>query len=209
MRKVALALVLLGALAGAGVARADGDPASDFLLTRSVFQPIDLSTPAAYATQLSATVRAARLNGYAIRVAVIGTRYDLGSVPVLFRRPKEYARFLGQELHFVYRGRLLVVMPNGFGVSLDGKAQPAAQKVVDRLPAPGTGGPQLSEAATRAVVRLAAAAGVTVAVPKPVGSKGGNANRDRLVLAAGAIGVLLVAAGLWQAWRRLRRTGVV
>jgi len=30
--------------------------------------------------------------------------------------PQSYARFLGQELSQVYRGAVVVTMPNGFGV---------------------------------------------------------------------------------------------
>jgi hypothetical protein len=201
--------VLALSLLVAGPARADGDPASDFLLTRSVFEPIDLSTPDAYSQQLAKVVEAAKQKGYPLRVALIGTRYDLGSVPVLYLKPAEYARFLGQELHFIYKGRLLVVMPNGYGVSLNGKAQPAAQKIVDALPAPGTGGVPLNQAAMRAIVKLAAAQGVTVDVPKLEGSKGTSANHDRVVLAGGAVGLLLLAAALVFVWRRFRKTGVV
>ena len=86
-------------------------------------------------------------------------------MPSLWRKPKTYARFLGQELAFVYKNRLLIVMPNGYGVSRGGKALPDAQRVVDALPPPGDGGPALAAAATRAVRRLAADSGVTAEVP--------------------------------------------
>ncbi len=136
-----LLLMLAAALVVVPLARADGDPASDYLLTRSTFVPPDLGISTADAARLSATVAAARSRGYPIHVALIGSAYDLGSVVSLDRKPKQYARFLGTELTLVYHGRLLVVMPNGFGVSRAGKPLPAAQRVVDRLAAPGTGGP--------------------------------------------------------------------
>jgi hypothetical protein len=41
-------------------------------------------------------------------------------VPSLFGHPADYAKFLGTELHFFYRGALLVVMPAGFGFYKDG-----------------------------------------------------------------------------------------
>ena len=127
--------------------------------------PPDLGISTADAARLSATVAAARSRGYPIHVALIGSAYDLGSVVSLDRKPKQYARFLGTELAFVYHGRLLVVMPNGFGVSRAGKPLPAAQRVVDRLPAPGTGGPQLVQAGIDGVRALAAASGVHVPPP--------------------------------------------
>ena len=43
----------------------------------------------------------------------------------LWRQPQNYARFLGQELSLVYRGTLLVVMPNGFGLESLNPAVPA------------------------------------------------------------------------------------
>ena len=102
-------------LLAAPAALADGDPASDYLLTYQAFVPPDDGIPPAYANQLTELLTAERKAGYTIRVALIGTRYDMGSVVVLYRMPKQYARFLGQELFFVYKGRLLVVMPNGYG----------------------------------------------------------------------------------------------
>ena len=152
---LALVAALAAALTVVPLARADGDPASDYLLTRSTFVPPDLGISAADAARLSTTAQA---RGYPIHVALIGSAYDLGSVSSLDRKPKEYARFLGQELTLIYHGRLLVVMPNGFGVSRAGKAMPAAQRVVDRLPAPGTGGPQLVQAGIDGVCVLSVVA---------------------------------------------------
>jgi hypothetical protein len=205
LRRLALGLVAAAALFVAAPALADGDPASDYLLAQATFQPPDLGTPSAYSSQLAAVVSDARRKGYEIRVAVIGTRYDLGSIPELFRRPTQYARFLGQELQFVYKGRLLVVMPNGYGVSLDGKAQPALQRIVDALPAPGNGGAALTAAATRAVRRLAAAAGVVVAVPPLGEASGSSVGRDRVLIAAAALVALLLAGATWFGRQRLRR----
>src|SRR5689334_16901388 len=103
-------------------ALADGDPASDFLLSQSTFLPFDASITKEQTDQLNELVTESKKRGYPIRVAIIGKPFDLGSVPSLWAKPTTYARFLGQELFFVYKGRLLVVMPNGFGVSRGGKA---------------------------------------------------------------------------------------
>jgi hypothetical protein len=199
-------LLFLAALALAPLARADGDPASDYLLGQVTFVPPDDGVPAAYATQLQSTVREAKARGYTIRVALIGRRYDMGAVTVLFKRPRQYARFLGTELSFVYKGRLLVVMPNGLAVSRAGKPLPAEQKVVDRIPPPGPDGAALASAATNAVVRLAANAGVVV--PKAALSTtgtGSSTTRDRVTIAAAALvaGLLVAAVVLF----RRRRAG--
>jgi hypothetical protein len=193
---VALAAVCLAVPA----ARADGDPASDYLLAQSTFVPFDAKVSKAQADQLNAVVAAAKNQGFTIRVALISNEFDLGAVPSLWRKPKTYARFLGQELFFRYTGRLLVVMPNGYGVSRGGKALSSAQHVVDALQNPGEGGPALASAATRAVQHLAAQSGVRVEIP--AASAGDSSNNDRVVIAAAVGGlVLLILAGL--AVRRL------
>lgn len=189
----ALAAVAAVALLAAPIALADGDPASDYLITRQTFLPFDAKIPTAQVDELNGIVADANKKGFKIRVAIISRRFDLGAVPSLWRKPKTYARFLGQELTFVYKNRLLIVMPNGYGVSRGGKALPEAQRVVDTLPAPGTGGAALTAAATRAVRRLAADSGVTPEVP----SRSESTTDDRLVITGAALGlVLLILAGL-------------
>ena len=56
---------------------------------------------------------------------MIGTRYDLGTAFSLYNKPQRTPQFLGLELSFQYRDRLLVVMPNGYGYSIDGKPNAA------------------------------------------------------------------------------------
>ena len=60
MARCVLALVLFAALAAVPLARADGDPASDYLLTRSTFVPPDLGISTGDATRLATTVALAR-----------------------------------------------------------------------------------------------------------------------------------------------------
>jgi hypothetical protein len=179
-------------------ARADGDPASDFLLTKPLFVPQDDGVPSANVDQLTSVLADARARGYTIRVALIGTRYDMGSVYELWKIPKTYARFLGQELKFLYKGRLLVVMPNGLATSTAGIATPEDQAVVDEIRAPGTDGAAMANAAARAVQKLAAQSGVVVTLPPLSAPKGSSANSDRLKIVVGAaILVALGAAGFW------------
>jgi hypothetical protein len=193
MRLRVFAAVAVAASVAVPVASADGDPASDYLITRQTFLPFNAKIPEEQVETLNGIVADANEKGYKIRVAIISKPFDLGAVPSLYRKPTTYARFLGQELAFVYKNRLLIVMPNGYGVSRNGKSLPDAQRVVDALPPPGDGGPALTAAATRAVRRLAADAGVNAQVPKSSDST----TRDRLVIAGAAIAlVLLVLAGI-------------
>jgi hypothetical protein len=201
MRVRALAAAVAVAFLVAPVARADGDPASDYLITRQTFLPFNAKIPKAQVEQLNGVVADANEKGFKIRVAIISRPFDLGAVPSLWRKPKTYARFLGQELTFVYKNRLLIVMPNGYGASRGGKALPDAQRVVDALPAPGNGGPALAAAATRAVRRLAADSGVTAEVP----SSSESTTDDRLVIAGAAVGLVLLILAAFGIRRLLAR----
>jgi hypothetical protein len=203
-RGAALAALLACALAASSQARADGDPASDYLLVQNVFLPFDLKPDSGAVKQLAAIVREAGAAGFKIKVALIGSRFDLGAVPQLFAQPQPYAQFLGQELSFVYRGRLLVVMPNGFGYAVGGAPAPAARRALAAVAKPGPDPTKLVESATVAVRRLAGAAGHTLALPKPSGN--GKAWGDRIKIAA-AVAVLLVAGTAVVLFRRLRAGG--
>ena len=207
MARSLLLVLVLAALAAAPLARADADPASDYLLGQATFIPPDDGIPRAYAEQLNATVREAKARGYTIRVALIGSRYDMGGVTVLYEKPRQYARFLGQELALIYKKRLLVVMPNGLAVSRNGKLAPREQALVDRIAPPGTNGAALASTGTKAVIRLAADAGVVVPEPPLAASgrgvPGSSDNRDRVVIAAAAVGAALLAA-LVVVYRRRR-----
>jgi hypothetical protein len=207
LRRLTL-LLLLASLAAAPAAYADGDPASDYLLGRQTFVPPDAGISSADKAQLDALVEGARRGGYTIRVAIIASRYDLGSITVLDRQPANYAHFLSQELKFLYRKRVLTVMTNGYGIARNGKPLPAEQKVLDRLPPPtATHGPGLAGAAARAVRALAANAGVRIK-PAPMEkrrSSGDTTMRDRIVIACAAL-VLLGLAAAFTYLRRRRST---
>jgi hypothetical protein len=179
------------------VARADGDPASDYLIGQNVFLPFGGQVSTSDASRVSALVDDATKRGFGIKVAVIAGPTDLGSVTALWRKPQRYAEFLGQELYFVYKGRLLIVMPNGYGISQRGNPVPGERKVLDALAPPGQ---DLAVATTTAVRRLAAAGGVDVPLPSGGGS---SENRDRVIIAAVAAAVAVVA-GLAAFLRRRR-----
>src|SRR5262249_3715942 len=100
MRRALLVVTALAACVVAGAARADGDPASDYLLASQTFIPFDLKLSEADQLELTSLVSDTNKAGYKVRVALIGSAYDLGAVTSLWRKPRPYARFLGAELAF-------------------------------------------------------------------------------------------------------------
>jgi hypothetical protein len=199
LRVAACAAVVLALAAGA--ARADGDPASDVLAAQPVFVPADAGVQPADAARLAALVREARRAGYPVKVAVVASSYDLGSVTALWRKPQTYARFLGTELSLLYRGRLLTVMPDGIGIYHHGLPVAREQRVVARV-AVDRG--NLAATAAAAVQRLAAADGHRLAEPV-VGSPAPARARPTSVAewTAIAAGLLLVALA-WTVSLRVR-----
>jgi hypothetical protein len=200
-------VAIAAAIATAPAARADGDPASDYLLSQQVFFPFDTKFPPKQQAEFAALVRAANTAGFKIRVALIGSSYDMGSVTALYLKPRAYARFLGQEIAFIYKQRLLVVMRNGFGFNWPHHPPAPAYAVLAKIPIrPGPTG--LLTAAQTAVKRLAAAGGVKVAAPANVSTPGQRNSRDRLVIVAGAAALIVLAAavrfGLRGRGRQLR-----
>jgi hypothetical protein len=154
------AIVAACALGGASQSRADGDPASDILVTQTLFMPWDTGISTQAQAQLADTITAANKAGFPIRVAVIASPSDLGTETALWRKPGMYGDFLGTELSDLYSGQLLVVMPNGYG--LHGPAGGAHKlrkaEIAVTTQAPGTGDHMAATAIT-AVQLLAAADG--------------------------------------------------
>jgi hypothetical protein len=190
-RRLAALVVVTVCLCAPSAARANGDPASDYLLAQSVFLPFTTKIDSDAVKRLGVILRDADKQHFRIRVALILSPSDLGTAFSLFGKPQKYADFLGLELSFVYRDRLLVVMPTGYGYSIKGDPDPKASPVLKRLLPPGRNATKEVEAAIVAVQRLAAADGHRLAVPK----SGGSAGRDRLTIAAAlTAGVALIAA---------------
>ncbi|MGO9961284.1 MAG: hypothetical protein ACLP50_35800 [Solirubrobacteraceae bacterium] len=193
----ALAVVVLIAVTAPALARADGDPASDVLLGQNVFYPYVPQVSGALQRRLNDEAAAAHTAGFPLKVALIGSPVDLGSIPSLFGRPQQYADFLDTEISFEGRQPVLVVMAAGYGLQ---GAPAAAARALSTLPRPtGAGNDALARAAVTAIGRLAAAVGhpIAGAAAAPAGSTqpaSGSKLVVLLVLVAGAVctaGVLL------------------
>ncbi|HEY6396927.1 MAG TPA: hypothetical protein VIX82_05690 [Solirubrobacteraceae bacterium] len=196
---VSIAVLALASGWAAGPARADGDPASDVLASQAMFLPQDAAIPANQAAQLGALLTAAGRSGYQIRVAVIASPADLGSVTELWRQPQNYARFLGQELSLVYPGPLLVVMPNGYGLYRPGSPRSAEQSALATARSPGR---DLGTGTLAAIQRLAAASGHTLSLPKAT-APSNTGSTDTIAWVVFAIGAALIALA-WTASLRAR-----
>ena len=206
MRRAVAAILCAAALAGglAAVARGDGDPASDYLITQPVYFPYDGKFSPELEGRLLALVRDAKTKGFPIKVALIPDSYDLGSVTALWRKPRLYARFLGEEDAAFFKQRLLIVMPNGFGFYRPGRPVDAEYAALSRIPI-GAGDDGLVRAAIAGVQTLAAADGVTLAAPSHVTTPAQRNSHDRIVIIVAAA-VALALAGLLRLALRRRGT---
>jgi hypothetical protein len=178
-------------LALPAAAAANGDPASDVLLQSKIYFPTQ-RVGIAEAAALHKVVDTANAKGYPIRVALIKDPTDLGTVPNLLDKAQQYAEFLGPEIRFAYKGDLLVVMPNGLGLTTTDPTPPPKGAVAGMQVEAGGSPDGLAQTAGEAVTRLAAAAGHPIADKKKAGSGGAVAG----VIAA----VVLLLAGVGGAY---------
>jgi hypothetical protein len=193
MRRWIIPAALVVALAAAPGAAANGDPPSDVLPFEDLYLPAD-PPAAATADALRGAVKRAREAGYPIKVAVIAAEVDLGPYANAFKQPQQYANYLVTELprhsQTAQGARILVVAPVGAGIAgttFLPEERRAARTV--QVPA-GATSTQVTEAATKAVERMAAAAG------KPIGGSGGSSGSGGGAIAGVVIGALLLAAAL-------------
>jgi hypothetical protein len=187
---------LLAAVAGLllvapASAAANGDPPSDVLLQAKVYYPVQRVSVGA-ATSLNAVVKSANAKGYAIRVALVHDASDLGTVPNLLNQPQKYAEFLGPEIRFAYKGDLLVVMPNGLGLTTTDETPPPANAIQGMQVEAGGVSDGLAQTAQEAVTKLSAAAGHPLASKKSGGGGGGG---GAIVGIGVAVALLLLGLG--------------
>ena len=181
-------------------ALADGDPASDYLITQQLFVSFKATFSDSNATRLRALLDNSKRRGFPLKVAVIAGRYDLGSVPSLFGKPQRYASFLGQEDYYFFKDELLVVMPQGYGLYKHSGLPAGDRAAVDALPAPRTAVIEpLLAAAERAVTALAGRRGLTLSA----GSESHSSRwRDRLEILAGVLVLCALAVAVRTVVRR-------
>ncbi len=196
--RASLTILVVALAAGwsPAAAFADGDPASDVLAQQSLFLPQDAGLTTAQQAQLAALVHAAAHSGYPLRVALIASSADLGSVAELWNQPQSYAKFLGQELALIYRGPLLVIMPAGIGLHSSMGPITAARSALANLRGhpPGAG---LGTVALTAIQHVTAAAGHPLSIPPPTApAKPGSTDTTPWIVFAA--GVVLIAVA-WAA----------
>src|SRR4051812_9521160 len=138
MRRVLATAVLLAALAIPPAALADGDPASDVLLLQDSYLPYQPAVPKPIDNALSSTLKQLRSKGYPLKVAIIASATDMGSVPQFLGRPQPYASFLESEIKFNKAKPLLVVMEGGYGTAA---MSPKLAASVSGLPKPSSNKP--------------------------------------------------------------------
>ena len=170
------------------------------LLYQPVYFPYQ-PAPAAVKRRLTGLVRSANSQGYQVRVAVVQSPRDLGSVSELFAKPPAvYARFLSAELTSAWRHRVLVVIPGGLRASRGGRASCSVKGVLQiretttsgpdeavlrRLPPPSGNSPTaLIDAAGRALRALAARHDVSLVATIPQHAHLGGRRRLALLRAA-------------------------
>jgi hypothetical protein len=198
-RSLAIGAAVLAAAASLPAAAfANGDPASDVLITDTVFLPFEQPS-ADQETKLRRVVGAARNAGRRVRVAVIHSPRDLGAVANLFGHPQEYANLLARELRNPVepgaRGHteeLLVVMPAGYGTR--NVPEEVARTLRGVELASDASPDELVGAAGWGVQELARAGGrpIREEFDKPAGDSAGGA----LVVVLVVVGLIAVVAAL-------------
>jgi hypothetical protein len=203
MRRLSLAAAavfgsaLLGSVL-APAARAHGDPVSEYLPSHQLYVPFDLKASSAAQRRLTDVISTANRQGFEIRVALAWSRYDLGEVSQLWRKPGRFALYVAEDVQAAYKGRVLIVFPSGFGFAQVDRAHAREDAILSTLHVrPGPDG--MVDSARIAVRRLAAASGIRLA---DASAPSGSNNSDRRTIALVALGLLAAYAVLRAALRR-------
>jgi hypothetical protein len=150
--------------------------------------------PTAKKKRLTQLVAAANDANFPLRVGLIANSYELGAVLQLWKQPRVYAEFAGEELKVEakYRGRILIVMPDGFGFHWEGHPATKQYASLDSIRiAPGSAG--LIDGAIAGVRRLAADSSVPLRVQADTTAERNDRDRVKIVVAVAvalAVGVL-------------------
>jgi hypothetical protein len=164
---VLLASALI-ALVPSGEALAHGDPTTHYLETGNLYPSFAARPSQARELALMGLLQAAADRGYPIKVSLVGSVDDLVDAPGMFESPQRYAEAIGSALGgHKLRAPVLVVSPNGFGVSgmqLRGRelrpvSRADAGDLTHGVDAPRADGDAMAAAASRVLRRLARSAG--------------------------------------------------
>jgi hypothetical protein len=176
-------------------AQGDGDPASDVLIGENVFYPYSPSVSPALQSTLNAETAAASREHFPIKVALIPSPADLGSITSLFGQPQNYADFLDVEISYLnIRQLVLVVMPGGYGVSGLNRAATLAERTLTK-PAGGQSD-NLARAAIVAVAKLASAAGHPIKTVRATATTNGSNGWEPPTAAILAFAAIAVAGAI-------------
>jgi peptidoglycan-N-acetylglucosamine deacetylase len=201
---IASALTMMTVLALAAIysssAQADADPASDVLLAQNAFYPYQLPNDPPLEAAMNKVLDSSARAGLPLKVAVIGSRLDLGAVPNLFGHPQQYAQFLDKEISYNNRPPLLVVMPAGFGVVAAGPPNALKGLKVDTQHGPYG----LVRTALLAVAVVVHSTGRTIATPSIPSSSSSGGGPPAIVLFALPVTVLVLGGFLVRRRERSR-----
>jgi len=117
-------------MVAAGVAHAHADPTIHYLETQNLLASVGLPAAQDVELQLLGLVQEIDRRGYPIKVSVIANETDTGGEPAPLEDPQAYAELVVRELElfFPVEAPVILVTPNGFGVSgkhvSDGRLQP-------------------------------------------------------------------------------------
>ncbi len=203
MRRLLALLTAVAVLVPAVPVHADGDPASDTLLITNAhypYKPNLVSRPLKNA--LDKMLVAAKKQKFDLRVAIIASKTDLGSVPQLFTEPQQYADLLTREITFNNKPRVLVVLPSGIGGNNLGDN---AANALRNIAPDGTDGDSLTRTAISAVAALTKANGTPVPAPQIEAAPKRDQDEGTSPLLTFGLPVLLVALVAGVAAVRSRR----
>src|SRR4051812_25057655 len=213
-RLAALAAAVLVALAAAGAARADGDPASDFLYLGTLYPSLSKPADGKHGDELRGLLKATREQGYPVKVALIVDKQDLGQYPRLLAAPQRYADLLASEIAIYKQPKapILVVTPNGLGVAGNERIKGSgklvaitharAKALLAGLPASADpDGEALAEVAIAGVRQLAKKDGESLPTSvEPVGAPGTATAPAPKSSVSGWLVAGIVAALFFAAW---------
>jgi hypothetical protein len=207
-RRIA-ALSVAAMLLAAPAAFADGDPASDVLLSQPYYLPYQPLVSKATTAKVKKVVAATEKAKLPMKIAVIATPTDLGAVPDLFGRPQQYAGFLYSEVQPAFTGQqfgLVVVMPAGIGLAGTIDQPKLSSAVRDVAISSGEDSDGLALAGAVAMEKIAKAAGKPIPeiVPISGGGSGSGFGTHAVIVTLELLGLLLGVLLALQA--RTRRT---